>query len=646
MAAPGMLDAVRADLTRHSPFDRIPDEELDELLAGVRVRYLDADEVVFEQGDEAADHFYVVKKGCVEIRRGEADGGALVDLSDDGDIFGIRALISHSAYSASARAREDSLVYEVPWDHFEGLMDRCPPVALYLAAGFAAELPRMREQLMAATQDLQRTWTAPAWADDPEGVVRPVQNVLTCGPKTSARDIAADMKERSVGSVIVVDEAHHPVGIVTDTDLRNEVLAGGLDPCTTEAHAIMSAPVKTVKAPQTVAALMGQVMETGLHHFCFTEDGTPNSPVVGIASEHDLITAHAKHPSVLRQKIARSRDPDDLRVQRDRVETMLQTSLEHGLDMRYLCTVMAGVQDALIRSAIRIAEKALASEGQLVPGVPYCWLSFGSEGRREQLLRTDLDQAIVYADPPPEEAQAAKAYFVALGTRVTDVLVHAGYERCPGGIMASNPELTGPLSDWRARFAKWIRAPEPKALMLATIFFDLRPVHGDETLSDALVEHIFEVMKSEPAFVPFFAKNALLNPSPLSFFRNFVVERSGQNSDRFDIKARAMMPLCDAARVLVLELGLDPRGDTTASRFRRIGEALPARAALAEEAAMAYEILMRVRALEGLRTKSSGRYVDISRLNKLERRTLRNTFAVIEDVQRMLSSRFRLDMMR
>lgn len=640
-----MVDAVRADLGRHSPFDRIPAEQLDLLIPQVTVRYVHLNEHLFKEGDPAANHFMVVKKGCIAVIRGEGAESSLVDLSDEGDIFGVRALLSKSCYSATAIAREDSLIYEIPWPAFETLMQACPPVAMYLAAGFAAELPRMREQVMHATQDLQRSWSVAAWADDPEREIKPSGKVLTCEAQDTIHQIASTMRARGVGSVVVIDAQRAPIGMITDTDLRNKVLADGLDPGKTLAREVMSAPVRTVRGPQTVAALMGQVMETGLRHFCFTEDGTPNSPVVGVASEHDLITAHNRHPSVLRQKIVRSQSPDELRTLRDHVETMLARWLEHGTEMSYLCTVMAGIQDALIRSCIRIARVEIEPEfGE--PPVPWCWLSFGSEGRREQLLRTDLDQALVYEDPRPEDAETVKRYFIALGTQATDLLVHAGYERCPGGIMASNPELTGPVSSWTQRFSRLIRTPEPRALMLATIFFDLRPVAGEGRLADRLVESIFSSLKTERGFLNFLAQNALQNPPPLSFFRGFMVERSGDNSERFDIKARAMMPLTDAARVLTYDLALDPRGDTTAARFRRIAEAEPGLASLAHEGAMAYEILMRMRAQEGLRTKTAGRYIEVARLNKLERRTLRNTFEVINDVQRMLSSRYRLDAFR
>jgi CBS domain-containing protein len=124
-----------------------------------------------------------------------------------------------------------------------------------------------------------------------------------------------------------------------------------------------------------------------------------------------------------------------------------------------------------------------------------------------------------------------------------------------------------------------------------------------------------------------------------------VVERSGEHRDAFDIKARAMMPLADAARVLVYDLGISIYG-STAERWERIAQVDENLARLSGEAGMAYEILMRIRALEGLSRGSSGRYVHIKELNKIERQTLRSTFSVVKDVQLMLTSRYRIDFLR
>ncbi len=405
----------------------------------------------------------------------------------------------------------------------------------------------------------------------------------------------------------------------------------------------MSSPVLTVDEQTTLSSMIATVMKKHLHHFAVTEDGTPHTPVVGIVSEHDILKTQGSHPTVILTEISRAKTRERLRVLRDQAEELLRQYLQDEVGMGFLSNMISEINDTLIRRAIRLSLLELAGRG-MEPPVPFCWLALGSEGREEQLLRTDQDNAILYADPGEDDG-AAERFFLELGELVVDILVEAGFKRCPGDVMASNPKWNQPLAEWKRCFSQWIREPENVAVMHTNIFFDFRPVYGEQSLAAELKGHIFERIKVDRAFLSFFALNATGNPPPLSFFRNMIVERSGEHRDAFDIKARAMMPLADAARVLVYDLGIDIYG-STAERWQRIGETHEHLARLASEAGMAYEILMRIRALEGLNRGTSGRYVHIKELNKLERQTLRNTFSVVKDVQLMLTSRYRTEFLR
>jgi CBS domain-containing protein len=450
------------------------------------------------------------------------------------------------------------------------------------------------------------------------------------------------MSERNVGSILVVDEERRPIGIVTDSDLRSKVVGRGRD-VSERISEIMSSPVLTIDEQTTLSSMIATVMKKHLHHFAVTEDGTPNTPVTGIVSEHDILKTQGSHPTVILTEISRAKTKQRLRALRDQAEELLRRYLEDEVGMAFLANMISEINDTLIRRAIRLSLEELEGRG-MSPPVPFCWLALGSEGREEQLLRTDQDNAILYADPGNDDG-VAEQFYLELGKLVVDVLVEAGFKRCPGDVMASNPKWNQPLAAWKHCFSQWIREPENIAVMHTNIFFDFRPVFGENALAAELKGHIFDSIQADRAFLSFFALNATRNPPPLSFFRNMVVERSGEHRDAFDIKARAMMPLADAARVLVYDLGIDIYG-STAERWHRIGETHEHLARLASEAGMAYEILMRIRALEGLRRGSSGRYVHVKELNKLERQTLRNTFSVVKDVQLMLTSRYRTDFLR
>ena len=210
-------------------------------------------------------------------------------------------------------------------------------------------------------------------------------------------------------------------------------------------------------------------------------------------------------------------------------------------------------------------------------------------------------------------------------------------------MMASNPEWCLSLSEWKAQFASWIFAPTAQNILFCNMFFDFRAIAGDFTLTETLTRHVVKCIDEKPIFLPFLVRHALNTPPPLTFFRNFVVEKSGEHKDEFDIKGRAMLPLTDAARVLILESKqLDV--NNTFHRFDRLAELDENNRELFQQAADAYEILVRYRAIQGLKNKDSGRFFKPSDLTKMQRLTLRNSFIPISELQTLLKVRFRLSL--
>lgn len=638
-----MILTVANRLARYPPFDHMDAEQLDRIARSIRIRYLEPGEIVFDEGGTPKPEFYVLVKGEIDVSQKVDGKPVLIDVCDDGDVFGVRALLAGRPYRARTQAKEDTLLYVLSQAQLLELLRDDPRVSMYFAADFAGDAPQAKEtNRLEAVRHVRRHEKTRLASDDARRV-QPVRDVVTCAPNTAIRDAASLMSERNVGSILIVDPERLPLGIVTDSDLRNKVVAEGLDVSTRIAD-IMSSPVLTIDDQVTLSSLIATVMKKHLHHFAVTEDGTVATPVTGIVSEHDILKTQGGHPTVILSEIGKAKTKRQLRALLDQAEELLRQYLDEDVGMGFVSNMISEINDTLIRRSIRLSLTELAERG-MTTNVPGCWLALGSEGREEQLLRTDQDNAILYADPPGDDGGAAERFFLELGKRVVDYLVEAGFARCPGDVMASNPKWNQPLSAWKRYFDGWIEEPERIAVMHTNIFFDFRPVYGDEPLAAELKRYIFERLKVHRAFLSFFAHNATQNPPPLSFLRNVIVERSGEHRDAFDIKARAMVPLADAARVLVYDLGIDIYG-STAERWQRIAENDESLARLAGEAGMAYEILMRTRAMEGLTRANSGRYVRINELNKLERQALRNTFTVIKDVQLMLTSRYRTDFIR
>ncbi|MEM6730336.1 MAG: DUF294 nucleotidyltransferase-like domain-containing protein, partial [Myxococcota bacterium] len=350
-------------------------------------------------------------------------------------------------------------------------------------------------------------------------------------------------------------------------------------------------------------------------------------------ADHDLLLSSGEQPGVLVRTLKRATDTDALIRVRERLDAILARYLEASLPIDFVAQVATAVTDQITRRAIQ-----LAIEGLGAPPVPFACLALGSQGRGEQVLRTDQDNALVFEDGSYQD------YFLQLGTDVVDRLEMVGFERCPAEMMASNPKWCGTLNHWRQVFSRWIETPEPRSLLHANIFFDFRCVYGSTENTEALREHVFGSVEREGLFLPALANGALHNPAPLSFFRGFVVERNGEHRNEFDLKARAMMPLADAARVLSLELGI--REVNTIDRFRAAAKADESLSETCRGAAAAYSVLMEIRTHEGKRRGDSGRYVDIQSAGAFDRQRLRQAFSALNRVQQMLTVRYQTDLLR
>lgn len=177
--------------------------------------------------------------------------------------------------------------------------------------------------------------------------------------------------------------------------------------------------------------------------------------------------------------------------------------------------------------------------------------------------------------------------------------------------------------------------------MLCTIFFDFEYVYGDTSLVTTMAEGIFESIESHDIFLNFLGMNALKNPPPLSFFRQFLVERDGEHKDQFDIKARAMMPLVDAARLLILSKHIKAHNNTI-TRYEKLAELEPQNKDVFLACRDAFKDLLRFRTEQGLLHKDSGRFIDLCSLSKANRLELKSSFKAVKDVQDLIQTRFKL----
>ena len=636
------------------PFSLVGDEEaLMRVAARVEVQYQPVGSVIFRPGEPPRDRFFVVKEGSVELFKVDTDGEEqLIDRCGETDVFGIRPLLAEDNYLFLARAAEETLLYAVNSEGFKEILVAYPRLTQYLATIMAGSNRYAVEYRAAKRQESSSAEAppkVPAYQTPALMELRRLRRGRTpvvCSITDTIVTAAKRMSENSVGSVVVIDAERHPIGIITDRDLRNCVATGEVE-LHKPVSALMAKPVVCIGPDGTVADIQIKMMRRGFRHLVQTEDGTDQSPVVGVVSEHDLLVLQGTSPAILIREISRVKNTNKLRELRERAEHLLQDYLDREVSIAFTTAVMTEINDEIIRKCIKLGLARMHYEGLGNPPAPFDWLCLGSQGRGEQLLRTDQDNALIFADVPEARYPEVKNYFLKLASHVTEHLHDVGFDYCDGDMMASNPKWCLSAGKWREQFAHWMRDTSAENLLNTSIFFDYRGVWGDGSLPDQLTEHIFSMLDEGPAtrFLASLADAAVHNPSPLTFFRNFVVERSGKHKEAFDLKTRAMRPLTDAARVLVLQAR---RGNVnnTFRRFEAMMEVEPQNAELYREAADAYEVLIRLRAQLGLRRRDSGRFVKPSELTRVQRLLLRNSFNPVKEIQSLLELRFQLNFLR
>ncbi|MBT8246132.1 MAG: CBS domain-containing protein [Winogradskyella sp.] len=613
-------------LKNFPPFEALSKEQLLSVCESVNVIYVEKEVPVFNIGEPINNHFYVVKDGAVGLFR---DNNLLVDECDEGDIFGLRALLRKGDYILSAKAIEETILYTISSELLESHITPNANASQFLMTSFVSNIRHGNSSSITKNISSPRHDISDLQSADYS------KNPITCTSDTSIKDAAQIMTNNRVGS-IVVSKNNKPLGIITDKDLRTKIATGHFN-ISDSVSKIMSSPVITYPENISVAEAQIAMLRHRITHLCITKDGTVNTELTGILSEHDIIVLRENNASVLIKEIKRSNKPEHLKNIRQRAEQLLERYLDQNIPINFSCRLISTINDAITTRLINLAIDKLKKKSP----VKFAWLAIGSQGRQEQLLLTDQDNALVFEDVSKENNETVKDYFLALSNEVNHNLETVGFELCPAKMMANNPKWCLSVSEWQSQFNRWVSKPDQDNLMLCTIFFDYELVYGDSSLVNQLSKGIFNSISKHDIFLTYLARNTLQNPPPLSFFRQFLVENDGEHKDQFDIKARAIMPLVDAARLLILSHNIKSVNNTI-QRFIKLIELEPQNKDVYLFCIEAFKDLLEFRTSQGLTNNNSGRFIDLQSLSKGNRLKLKRSFKSVKAIQELIQTRFKL----
>ena len=610
------LIEIRDFLASHAPFDRLPEETLSTLPKRLKVRYLRRG-TPFPPSDDGEPSLYILRSGAVEMR--DADGNLASKLAE-GDLCPSPCQPQADQIGLTGSTSEDTLAYLLPCPDLAHLRQQHPEFAAHFDDRVSQ---RLRKALDSITEEGAGTGLMTVQVGD---LVR--RELVSASPDTSIQEAARIMSAARCSSLMLL-EGDRLAGMITDRDLRNRCLAAGLEP-TRPVSDIMTAKLHTVPADTLGFEALLRMSRLNVHHLPVIRQGQ----VAGVVSTSDLVRVQSANAVYLVGDIRKADGTETLAAISGRLSELQIQLVASGATADQIGQAVTAVTDAI---TLRLLELAEAELGE--PPVTYAWLAGGSQARREQSSHSDQDNALLIADHMKPEDDA---YFAALARKVNDGLDACGYIYCPGDVMARNPKWRQPLKIWTKYFNTWIKRPDPMALMLSSVFFDLRPIHDPEGLFGELSERIHTLSKKETIYIAYMAANALKHRPPIGFFRNFVLIRGGEHNHTFDIKHRGIVPIVDLARVYALSAGLDEIN--TLERLRAAGTARALSTDGAANLVDAHEFIgtlrMRHQANQLRRGEKADNFLSPDDLSPLERGHLKDAFALINTMQESLGQRY------
>ncbi|MFO7946614.1 MAG: DUF294 nucleotidyltransferase-like domain-containing protein [Armatimonadota bacterium] len=468
----------------------------------------------------------------------------------------------------------------------------------------------------------------------------PVRHVrsdpLSVGLDETVESVTRKMTRANATAALVRSPGGNVVGIVTDEDMRERVLARGLDRHTSVGQ-VMSAPVKTIREQADIyEALLVMERENVLHLVL----ENPAGEVTGIIHHRELLQFPSYGPMVLAREIERASRSDQVIAAAQRAPSLAAALSDSGAPPDRCTRMLTSVCDAATQRFIELAQEELGPAP-----TSFCFLGLGSHGREELTLTSDQDNALIYADDVAGDEEASE-YFVELGRRVCDWLNEAGFPHCRGEIMAQAPRWNQPLSAWREYFSEWMRSAEPREVLEFIAFFDFRSVYGNRDLADDLREHVFAEAGAHQPFLINLAQHVQRFKPPVRLFGRIIAGGAGGPEGQMLNLKEAATPIIGFARLYALREGIEKTN--TLDRLDALCEAGELAEASRDETVAAFTNLMRLRLQQHAQALHEAREADnlvaYRDLTDVERTLLNQAFAQIAAVQKRVSHEFLGDM--
>jgi CBS domain-containing protein len=611
-------------LRRFAPFERVDEDAFQHFARRLSASEYAPGDLIAVAGD-GAPRLHIVERGTVE-----SEPPPLGDLTEEpypvlgpGDAFPVVALYLGAAVPGDYRAVAPTRCLELAGGDFAELLRLAPEFERLCVDRVAAMLRQARAKLHAQ-------FTQPS--SEQQSMASPLRTIVrgpavASAPETPISEVLATMRRARVGSIVVAQGDGAPVGIFTLQDVLDRVALDATD---------LSAPIATVMTPRphalsADATIYDAALTMARHrirHAPVLEEGR----TIGVVSQRDLFSVQRVTLRRLPETIAAARDEPALRQAALDIRQLVNDMLVNGVGAERLTQFIAALNDRL---AQRVLELEIARSA---PGVRFCWIALGSEGRLEQALATDQDNGIIFELPPGTKPDDARARLLPFADAVNQTLDRCGFPLCRGDIMARNPRWCLSLTEWQLQFSAWIRNTDPEAVLNSAIFFDFRPVFGDATQADRLRRWVLPLTQATPRFLLQMAQGALATQPPLGLLRDFRFDHSADFPHTLDLKVYGLRPFVEAARIIALRFGI--AHTNTGERLRLAAPKLHVDAGDTRAMVDAFHFIqllcLRHQQFDADAARAPNR-IDPDRLNAFDRRMLKESFRQARELQQRIA---------
>jgi CBS domain-containing protein len=593
-----------------APFNRLSPQELDFVISSMDIAYYRKDERLIYR-NTAPDAFFIIIKGIVQ----ESDDEGMIALHARQDTFDAMSLLE-GASKHEFTVQEELLCYLLPKKVFLKLIEENSSFQTYFYQNLSEKLHHLIEQRN--TKEM----TSFLVAKIREAYVRPPV-VIDC--EATIFTAVETMKKHKSTSILVQRDGKY--GIVTDTDIREHVVLRRR-PLDSAVGDIATYNLITVQREDFLLNALLLMTKHSIKRVVVYDE----NEIAGVLEQMDLISFFSNHSHLIMVQIERANSKVELKQASRNLLNMIQILHARGIKIRYITQLVNELNKKIFQKLYSfIAPQNLLENS--------CLLVMGSEGRGEQILKTDQDNAIILRDG-----------FVVSGLgkiaeEFTDALIDFGYPPCEGKVMVSNPYWCKPLQDFKDEIYQWVQAPNEQSMMNLAIFYDATAVAGEETLLKEAKDYLFQLLQDNRAFYAHFARPTLAFETPLGFFVDFIVEHDS-HKNQLDIKKGGIFPIVQGIRSLALEYRLT--STNTVDRIDELKQRGLFDANFAEELTESFSFMLALRLqfeLERVKfNQQYDNYIDPTQLNKLERDLLKDSLKIVNEFKKIITYHFKLNM--